>query len=37
MYNLDQEKHKASYEFLIEISIINAYQLSLHSDVFKEG
>ena len=29
--------HKALYEFLIEISIINAYKLSLHSDVSKEA
>jgi len=31
------EEHKASYEFLIEISIINAYKLSLHSDVSKKA
>ncbi len=30
-------KHKASYEFLIEISIINVYKLSLHSDVSKKA
>jgi len=30
-------EHKASYEFLIEISIINAYKLSLHSDVSKKA
>ncbi len=29
--------HKALYEFLIEISVINAYKLSLHSDVSKEA
>ena len=29
--------HKALYEFLIEISVINAYKLSLHSEVSKEA
>ena len=27
------EEHKALYEFLIEISVINAYKLSLHSEI----
>ena len=30
------EKYKILYEFLIEISIINVYKLSLHSDVSKK-
>ncbi len=31
------EEHKTLYEFLIEISIINVYKLSLHSDVSKKA
>ncbi len=31
------EEHKALYEFLIEISVINVYKLSLHSEVSKEA
>ncbi len=31
------EEHKVLYEFLIEISIINVYKLSLHSDVSKKA
>ncbi len=30
------EEHKVLYEFLIEISIINVYKLSLHSEILKK-